>query len=252
MQLRLVNPPRAFPAARQARARAARAAKPAWRLGPLGFGYVAALADALAIIGAALGDGAAAHRDSGGGLGGLRTGFDVGLIVAVLVVLAGLHGGGYAPSRYADRAGQFARAFPLWNLTALAALALGVATRAIGDFPRVGLALFYLLGLVALDVDARALARRRSSPLHARGLVTPRRIAVVGFEREIDELELPDGAVVGGAQFVCRFALREADLFFGEDLALAVAGASACTAPTTSSSLCPGRAAELIDAAPPR
>jgi Undecaprenyl-phosphate glucose phosphotransferase len=137
-------------------------------------------------------------------------------------VLAGLHKGGYAPSRYAERPGQFARAFPLWNLTALAALALGVATRAIGEFPRFGLAMFYLLGLAALVVTRRALAGALAS-MHARGLAVPRRIAVVGFEPDIEALELRGDTVIDGAQCVCGFALREAESFFSEDLALAVA-----------------------------
>ena len=221
-QLQFAETSQDFPVARRMRAYPRRAARTAWRLGPLGFGYLAALADALAIIVAALATVLLRMAAFGGTWAGLRTGFDVGLIVAVLVVLAGLHKGGYAPARYAERSGQFARAFPLWNLTALAALALGVATRAIGDFPRFGLAVFYLLGLVALVVTRRALAGALSS-MHARGLATPRRIAVVGFERDIEELDSRGAAVVDGAQCVCSFALREAETFFIEDLSLAVA-----------------------------
>ena len=210
------------PIVARARAHPQRATKPNWRLGPLAFGYVAALADALAIVAAALATVLLRLAAFGGSWEGLRTGFDVGLIVAVLVVLAGLHKDGYAPSRYAERSGQFARAFPLWNLTALAALALGVATRAIGDFPRFGLAVFYLLGLAALVATRRALAGALAS-LHARGLAAPRRIAVVGFEPDIEELDLPGDELVDGARCVCCFALREAESFFIEDLSLAVA-----------------------------
>ncbi|MDE3176666.1 MAG: exopolysaccharide biosynthesis polyprenyl glycosylphosphotransferase [Pseudomonadota bacterium] len=221
-QLQFVENRPSLSVAGRARAYPRRGAGPSWRLGPLGFGYLAALADALAIVVAALATVLLRMAAFGGTWAGLRTGFDVGLIVAVLVVLAGLHNGGYAPSRYAERSGQFARAFPLWNLTALAALALGVATRAIGDFPRFGLAMFYLLGLAALVMSRRALAGGLTS-LHARGLVTPRRIAVVGFEPDIDELALRGDEVVDGARCVCSFALREAETFFLEDLSLAVA-----------------------------
>ncbi len=61
------------------------------------------------------------------------------------------------------------------------------------------------------------------SQMHARGLASRRRVAVVGFEHEIDELQAPEGAGADGAEFVCRFALRETESFFLEDLALAVA-----------------------------
>jgi Undecaprenyl-phosphate glucose phosphotransferase len=202
-------------------ARARRRAK-AWTLGPLGFAYAAAFADALAILAAALATSLVYIAALGGPWSGLATGFDIGLIVAVLVVLAELHKGGYAPARYADVCGQFARAFPLWNITALAALALGVAARAVGDYPRGGLALFYVLGLASLALTRRAVAQGLAQ-LHARGLASRRRLAALGFEDEIEALRLPEGVAGDGAEFVCRFALRESESFFLEDLALAVA-----------------------------
>jgi Undecaprenyl-phosphate glucose phosphotransferase len=110
----------------------------------------------------------------------------------------------------------------LWNLAALAALALGVAIRAIGDFPRADLALFYGLGLAGLVVARRAVADALAA-LNARGLAAPRRIAVVGFEHEIGDLKRSQTDSEPGAHIVCRFALRETESFFLEDLALAVA-----------------------------
>ncbi len=219
IQVNFVSAPQPVPALRRLRSRAARGA-PKWRLGPVGFGYVAALADAAAIIVAGLTTALLRVVLFGGALEGLRTGFDVGLTVAVLVVLAELHKGGYAPARYADKSGQLARAFPLWNLTALGALALGVATRAVGDYPRGGLALFYLLGLTSLLLARRAVAAGLAGLL-ARGLAPRRRIAMVGFEDALEEL--PAAVEEGGAEIVCRFALRESDSFFLEDLKLAVA-----------------------------
>jgi Undecaprenyl-phosphate glucose phosphotransferase len=210
-----------LPVSRQARGGVLRAAR-SWRFGPLGFAYVAALADVIAIVAAALAAALLRTAMFGPTWKGLQTGFDIGLIVAVLFVLAELHNGRYVPANYADRSGQFARAFPLWNLTALGALALGVAARAVSDYPRGGLALFFLLGLASIVLTRVALVGALSQ-MHARGLATRRRIAVVGFEREIDELNLPERAGADGAEFVCRFALRESETFFQEDLALAVA-----------------------------
>jgi Undecaprenyl-phosphate glucose phosphotransferase len=193
-----------------------------WRLGPLGFGYLAACVDMAAILVSAVVTVAARAALFHGGLAGLRTGFDVGLVVAVLVVLIGLHNGSYATAKYVDRAGQFARAFPLWNVGMLAALALGVATRAIEDFPRAGLALFYVVGFAALVLGRRAVCEALAA-MQARGMVARRRVAVVGFEDEIEDLRTPDETVADGAEFVCRFALRETDSSILEDLALAAA-----------------------------
>ena len=193
-----------------------------WRLGPFGFGYLAACVDMFAILSAAIVTVAVRAALFHGGLAGLRTGFDVGLVVAVLVVLVGLHNGNYATTRYADHAGQFARAFPLWNVGVLAALTLGVATRQIEDFPRAGLATFYVVGFIALVLGRRAVCDALAA-MQAHGMVARRRVAVVGFEHGIEEMRVPDGAVADGAEFVCRFALRETDSSILEDLALAAA-----------------------------
>ena len=219
VQLHLVPDANAYaaPARRRAAPRAAR-----WRLGPFGFGCLAAFADVVAIAASAVATVALYGAAFGGGLVGLRTGLDVGLIVAVLVVFVGTHNGGYAATRYADPAGQFSRAFPLWNVSVLAALALGVATREIAEFPRAGLAMFYVLGFVALVFFRRATADALAS-MQARGWVARRRVAVVGFEDEIAALRMPDVAVAEGAEFVCRFALRETEGSVFEDLSLAVA-----------------------------
>ena len=215
-QLKFAAPPLAVPVLRALRARRA----PPWRLGTVGFGYLAASADVASILAAGLATTLLRMAFFGAPLAGLLTGFDIGLTVAVLVVLAELHKGGYAPARYADKSGQFARALPLWNLTALAALALGVATRAVGDYPRGGLALFYLLGLASLTLTRRGVAEGLSR-LHARGLAPRRRVAIVGFEDAIEDLAAPAGD--NGAEVVCRFALRESESFFLEDLKLALA-----------------------------
>jgi len=193
-----------------------------WRLGPLGFGYLAACVDMVAILISAIVTVALRVAFFHGGLAGLRTGFDVGVVVAVLVVLIGLHNGGYTAVKYADRAGQFARAFPLWNVGMLAALALGVAMREIEDFPRAGLALFYVVGFATL-VGGRRVVCDALAALQARGLIARRRVAVVGFEDQIEEMRMPEDSVADGAEFVCRFALRETDASILEDLALAAA-----------------------------
>ena len=219
VQLQLVPDPGAYaPAAR--RRLAPRAVR--WRLGPFGFGCLAAFVDAAAIVASALASVALYRSAFGGGLVGMRTGFDVGLVVAVLVVFVGLHNGGYAATRYTEAPGQFSRAFPLWNVSVLAALALGVATREISEFPRAGLGLFYVLGFVALVCCRRATTDALAA-MQERGWVARRRVAVVGFEDEIAALRMPDAAIAEGAEFVCRFALRETDASVFEDLALAVA-----------------------------
>ena len=200
----------------------ARRARQSLRLGPLGFGYLAALADGIAIVAAALATTLLQLAAFGGSWQALQTGLSLGLTVAVLVALVGTHNGGYAPARYADKSGQFSRAFPIWNTSALAALALGLATRVIDDLPRLWLAAFYLIGLAALVLTRRGMASVHAA-LNARDLAQPRGVAVLGFEHDIEALRLPDAPTRDGARIVCRFALREADSFFPEDLALAVA-----------------------------
>jgi Undecaprenyl-phosphate glucose phosphotransferase len=193
-----------------------------WRLGPLGFAYAAALADVLAILLASLVTVGLHGLMTVGAVTGLPTGLTVGLIVAVLVTLVGVHNRGYAPQNYFSLSGQVSRAFGLWNSATLAALALAVATRAASDFPRASLAVFYVLGFVCI-VGARRGVVHGVKALRARGLASPRRAAVVGFEQNINELQ-PAGAVGDdSAEFVCTFALREAEAFFADDLSLAVA-----------------------------
>jgi len=193
-----------------------------WRLGPLAFAYAAALADVVAILLAAVVTVALHGLMTVGAITGLSTGLSVGLVVAVLVTLVGVHNRGYAQQSYLSLSGQVSRAFGLWNSASLAALALGVATRAASDFPRAGLAVFYVLGFAFL-VGARRGVVHGVATLRERGLASPRRAAVVGFEQDINELQ-PAGAVGDdGAEFVCTFALREAEAFFADDLSLAVA-----------------------------
>ncbi len=193
-----------------------------WRLGPLGFAYAAALADVAAILLAALVTVSLHGAMTVGAVTGLSTGLTVGLVVAVLVTLVGIHNRGYAQQNYLLLSGQVSRAFGLWNSASLAALALAVATRAASDFPRAGLAVFYVLGFIFL-VGARRGLVHGVAALRERGLASPRRAAVVGFEQDINELQ-PAGAVGDdGAEFVCTFALREAEAFFADDLSLAVA-----------------------------
>ncbi len=210
-----------LPGLRHPRGSTARAGKP-WRLGPVGFAFLAALADVVAVLGAAAATALARVALFGGPLQGVATGLDVGLIVAVLVIATELHKGGYAPAKYEDKSGQFARTFPLWNITALAALALGVAARVVGDYPRGGLGLFYVLGLAGLVLTRRGLAGMLAT-MHARGAVAKRRVAVIGFEHEIEGLKEPGFMDSNGSEIVCQFALRETEAFFQEDLALAVA-----------------------------
>ena len=199
-----------------------RRARKAWKLGPLGFAYAAALADVLAIMAASVGAVVSQSLMNGEFIKGLPTGLTVGLLVAVLVVLVGVHKSGYAPQNYAEVPGQISRAFPLWNSTTLAALALGVATRAIADFPRSSLLVFYALGFLALAMTRRAVAELYGR-LKKKGVAAPRRAAIVGFEHDIADLQPQERRADDGAEFVCSFALRESEAFFIEDLALAVA-----------------------------
>jgi Undecaprenyl-phosphate glucose phosphotransferase len=223
----------------------ARPTKPNWRLGPLAFSYAAALADVLAILIAALTSALLEGLAGGSFAKGLPTGLTVGILVAVLVVLVAVHKDAYSAPHYSTTSGQIARAFPLWNSTTLAALALGVATRSISDFPRAGLLLFYVLGFIAV-VAARRGVGYGLETLREQGRASRRRIAVVGFEPQIVDLLSRETLDEDGAEIACSFVLRESDAFFADDLALAAAAIRLHRADDVFVSL-PWSRADLID-----
>ena len=228
------------PRAASARARISRPRK-TWRLGPLGFAYAAALADVVAILLAAMVTVALHGLMTVGAVTGLPTGLTVGLVVAVLVTLVGVHNRGYAPQNYLSLSGQVSRAFGLWNSASLAALALGVATRAASDFPRASLAVFYVLGFVLHRRRATRSGPRREGVAasgdwrrrDARRSSASNRISTNFNPPARSATTAPNSS----APSRCARRKRSSPTIFRSR-----SPPSACIAPTTCSSPCPGRA----------
>ena len=180
----------------------------------------------VAIIAAALATVVVAHgRCSAAPLSGLQTGFDVGLVVAVLVVLVGASQRRLRARALRGPSGQFSRAFPLWNLHG-ARRARARRRHARGrriSARRAGRVLFARTRR-ASSLTRRAPRGRAVGACTRAGSASPRRrrrrrLRARNRRTSTARRRRPKTA----REFVCSFALREAESFFLEDLALAVA-----------------------------
>ena len=186
------------------------------------FAYFAAMIDAVMVFGAAVLAGALYNGIALGSRPSFGPAGSVGLVVAALVLLSNAQKGGYDLRHYLTPSGQVPRAFLNWNLAFCAALVVGFATRTSADLPRGVIAAFYLLGFAALLLGRR-LAVDALASLRGRGLASPRRVALIGFEaqltRTLSQKETDDDTV----EVVSVFALRDNQAFLADDLALAAA-----------------------------
>ncbi len=204
------------------RRRANSSARRRRKLGPAGFGCMAATADIIAIVVAAVISGAIDNLATVGAIRGVATATAVGLVVAMLIVLVSVQAGGYAQRNYFSMKGQASRVFGLWNWTFLAALAAGFATRAASDFPRGAIGIFYLSGLLLIVVARWGIVRVQAQLRRVR-FALPRRVVAVGFENELNHLHARVGSEEEGVEIVSMFALRQNDAYFSDDLTLACA-----------------------------
>ena len=146
----------------------------------------------------------------------------VGFAVAALVVGTSAQRGEYDLQMYLRRPGQTARAFGVWNLVFMVALALGFATKTTSDFSRAAITVFYFLGYVSLVATRRALVDLAYLMLEKR-VMTPRRLVVVGFEDRLTEMERSRPDFGAGVDVVSMIALRDHQAYLADDLALAAA-----------------------------
>jgi Undecaprenyl-phosphate glucose phosphotransferase len=214
-----VAPTRATRVALRARARPDRNLR---ALASAGFGYFAAASDVAAIVFAAFVSNSLFGLMTFGYVPNAGGVTPIGAVVALLVVLTTAQRGEYDMKHYAARSGHFARAFPVWNLALLIALALGFATRTLQDFSRGSAGVFYVAGFLALVLARRGVVEFAAS-LRRKGLASPRRMIVVGFEERLAEVLRPGDAEVDGVEIVSVIALRDNQAYFADDLALAAA-----------------------------
>ena len=153
----------------------------------LGFAYLAALIDALAIVGAAAASSALYRIVTLGRMPPVESATMVGVIVGVIAIAAGVQKNEYGLEGYASSGGQFIRSFSAWNFAFLCALALGFATRTSSDFSRGAVGVFYVAGFISMFAARLALVAVVERTRRA-GLIRPRRVVVVGFEDALFQL----------------------------------------------------------------
>ena len=146
----------------------------------------------------------------------------VGWVVALLFILASLQRDDYSLQAYRSRSGILARTFPTWNVVFLAALALGFATKTTADYSRAGVAVFYVLAFVGVAATRRGLVEV-TARLGKAGWIAPRRVVVVGFEDQLEELRARPTVERRGFEVASMIALRDYQSCLADDLALAAA-----------------------------
>ena len=144
----------------------------------------AVLADAAVIVTVSVLVGLGYHLEIYGALGPLPGFVALGTSAASLFVLPGLFRGEYEFTHYLAFRQHAGRAFAYWNITFVALLALAFVTRALEDYSRASMILFYLAGLPALILVRYALVSTVLLGSRA-GLVTTKRVFLIGTSDDI-------------------------------------------------------------------
>jgi Undecaprenyl-phosphate glucose phosphotransferase len=188
----------------------------------IGFGYLGAAADALAILSAAATSGALYRLASFGRMPPVESVTTVGVLVGAIVIATGVQKGEYGLEGYGGSGGQFMRSFSAWNFAFLCALAIGFATRTSTDFSRGAVGAFYVGGFVALFGVRVTLVKIAERARHA-GVIPPRQVVVVGFEDALSELAPRFDPTADRMEIAAMIALRDNQAYLADDLALAAA-----------------------------
>ena len=142
-------------------------------------GVASVMADAAVIIGVSVLIGLAYHLAVYGSIGPLRGFVAVGASAASIFVLPALFRGEYELSYYLSFRSHARRAFAYWNITFVALLALAFVTRALDDYSRASMILFYVMGLPAVVLMRYALVSTVILGSKV-GLVTAQRVFLIG------------------------------------------------------------------------
>jgi Undecaprenyl-phosphate glucose phosphotransferase len=191
-------------------------------LSAIGFGYVAAIVDALTIVSAAAASGALYQIVVLGRMPPVEPATMVGVVLSVIVIAAGVQNGGYSLEAYATPGGQFKRCFSTWNFAFLCALALGFATKTSNDFSRGAVGALYAAGFISVFLGRLALVEIAESARRS-GLIRTRRAIVVGFEDALSQLAPRFNTIEDQIEVVSMIALRDNQAYLADDLALAAA-----------------------------
>jgi len=147
-------------------------------------GIASVAADAAVIIGVSVLIGLAYHVAIYGSVGPLRGFVAVGATAASIFVLPAIFRGEYTLSHYLSFSSHARRAFAYWNMTFVALLALAFVTRALDDYSRASMILFYAMGLPAVVLMRYALVSTVILGSKV-GLVTAQRAFLIGTAEDI-------------------------------------------------------------------
>ncbi len=148
------------------------------------FPVIAACADGLSLLAMAVIIGWLYHLSIFGENPVFENLYQVGTLIALLVVVPNIARQEYQISRFLTSKGHAQRLFQLWNLAFLSATALGFLTKTSTTFSRVTIVLFYVFGFLTV-VAVRALLARSVQVGSKRGLVSVRRAFLVGTAEEL-------------------------------------------------------------------
>jgi len=148
------------------------------------FAVAAGLADCAAIVACALVVGWIDHLAALGAAPFNENLLQLGVAVALFVLLPNMLRNEYQIGSYLDFRGHAARSFQVWALAFAAAIALGFLTKASIVFSRGTVVLFFVGGFLSL-IAARYLLVRAATVGAKTGAVAARRIFLVGFEEEV-------------------------------------------------------------------
>jgi Undecaprenyl-phosphate glucose phosphotransferase len=188
----------------------------------VGFSYIAAAADFLAVVVAA----AASHWLYGlitfGYLPPAETVLPVGFVVGAVVVVLNAQRGDYDIKQYSDIEGHVGRCLSIWNIAFFCVLALGFATKTTEVFSRGASAVLYISGFLALG-GMRAAMVRLVAAAKQKGLLPPRRLVLVGLESQLTDFVERYDLAQSGMQIVSASVIRDGESEVRDDLALAAA-----------------------------
>ncbi len=187
------------------------------------FAVVAALADIVAIVFSAAAAGVLYHLFAYGFPGPVENFLRVGLLVALVFVVANTMREEYAIASYLQFAGHAQRTFVLWNIVSVCALAFGFLTKTTADISRATILLFYVGGY-GLLIGCRAIMVRHVRQRASLGGISLRRVFLVGSEPDVEGFAQRYQPWESGMHVVAAAVLRGPDTL-GEDLALAAASA---------------------------
>jgi Undecaprenyl-phosphate glucose phosphotransferase len=142
------------------------------------------MADAAVIVAVSVLVGLGYHLAIYGDVGPVRGFIALGASAASIFVLPGIFRSEYELTHYLSFSRHAERAFAYWNVTFVALLALAFVTRALEDYSRASMILFYLAGAPAIVLVRYALVSTVILGSKV-GLVTAQRVFLIGSGEDI-------------------------------------------------------------------